>query len=179
MKKDALDPYVQLAHEGGAEWAGVMAASGVVTAPWVRFKCRFGCDFYNEKRYCPPRTPTPQETADVVHCYKRAIIAVWDTLPGTRERRGKRRRMQKHLLEIERRLFLDGHYKALAFGAGPCQLCSDCDVNQPCKHPGDPRPSMEACGMDVYATLANAGYKLRVVTDPKQHNKMCGLVLVD
>ena len=28
--------------------------------------------------------------------------------------------------EGARRLFLDGYYKALAFGSGPCKLCPSC-----------------------------------------------------
>jgi predicted metal-binding protein len=151
----------------------------VVCAAWVRFKCRYGCDYYDQKRCCPPRTPTPEETAAVVRCYRRAILAVWEAPPGLRERRLARRRMQQSMRELERTVFLDGFYKALAFVAGPCTLCARCDLDEPCKHPGDPRPSMESCGMDVYATLANAGYRLRVVTDPAQHHHMCGLVLVE
>ncbi len=59
----ALDEYVAAAREAGAVWARAVPASYVVTAAWVRFKCQFGCSGYDNGRYCPPRTPTPAETA--------------------------------------------------------------------------------------------------------------------
>jgi hypothetical protein len=62
---------------------------------------------------------------------------------------------------------------------GPCNLCKTCDLTQPCKHEDVARPSMEACGIDVYATLAKSGYRLKVVKTPEEACHFCALVLVD
>jgi hypothetical protein len=37
---------------------------------------------------------------------------------------------------------------------------------------------MEACGIDVYATLANVGYKLQVVESVNQPCRFCGMILM-
>jgi predicted metal-binding protein len=175
----SLETYLTLARERGALFAQPMPASSVITAAWVRFKCQFGCDNYGAGLLCPPRTPTPAETQAVLDCYSRAIAFAWEAPPELKARRAARKRMHKAMFELERRAFLDGYYKALAFVAGPCYLCTDCDITQPCKYPGEPRPAMEACGMDVFATMANAGFKLEVRTCEDQGHYQCGLLLLD
>jgi predicted metal-binding protein len=174
-----MERYVAAARELDAAWARAGPAHYVVTAPWVRFKCRFGCGCYDARRLCPPRTPTPAETAAVVKCYDRALLAAWESPPGEKPRRAARGRMHKAILELERRIFLDGHPKALGFAAGPCNLCEECDVAAPCRRPGEPRPAMEACGIDVFTTMANAGFKLEVRRCEEEGHYQCGLVLVD
>ena len=69
--------------------------------------------------------------------------------------------------------------KAFAMACGPCNLCKSCDVTEPCRFEDLARPSMEACGIDVYASLANVGYKLQVVKSPDEACHFCGLLLVD
>ncbi len=161
----------------GAAWAEVVPASYVVTAPWVRYKCQFGCDNYGLGRLCPPATPTPEETAAVVAGYRDALLVVCDVAPGE-DRRARRRGFHRDLLVLERELFLAGYYKALAFVSGPCNLCDECDVSEPCQRPGEPRAAMEACGIDVFATLARAGYRLEVARSEDGPHKICGLVLI-
>ncbi|MGV8119458.1 MAG: DUF2284 domain-containing protein [Candidatus Xenobiia bacterium LiM19] len=41
------------------------------------------------------------------------------------------------------------------------------------------RPSMEACGIDVYATVRKHGFSIEVVKDRSQPKHYYGLVLVD
>ena len=175
----SLDTYLALALENGAIFAQPLAASSVITAAWVRFKCQFGCSNWDEGRMCPPRTPTPAQTQAMLDCYSRAIAFAWESPAELKARRAARKRMHKAMFELERRAFLDGYYKAFAFVSGPCNLCAECDMEKPCKHPGDPRPAMEACGMDVFATMANAGLGLEVRTCEEQGHYQCGLLLVD
>jgi predicted metal-binding protein len=80
---------------------------------------------------------------------------------------------------LEREMFLDGCYKAFAMSCGPCNLCRSCDVTGPCKFEEIARPSMEACGIDVFATLANVSYKLKVVRSADETCHFCGMILVD
>jgi len=174
-----MDKYLLDAQRHGAFWTKVVPAESVVTAAWVRLKCKFGCAYYNASLLCPPRTPTPEETAAVIKCYQWAMLAAWDTPPERDERRALRKKMHLAMLAMERGIFLDGYYKALAFVAGLCNLCPECDVNAECQKPGVPRPSMEACGIDVFTTMANAGYKLEVRTRSDQHYTMCGLILIE
>ena len=173
-----MEEYCRRVLERGASWARPIPASYVVTAPWVLYKCRFGCGGYGARHLCPPATPTPAETEAVVRCYDRAILVTYEAV-GSSKQRALRKKMHRDMLALEREIFLDGFHKALAFVAGPCNLCKTCDVSKPCKLPGEPRPAMEACGIDVFATFANAGVKLDVVRDESDPYKLCGMILVE
>ena len=69
-----LDKYCQTAIDRGASHALVTHPSRIVTAPWVRLKCQFGCSFYSKTYCCPPHTPTPKETRQLLDSYNRAIL---------------------------------------------------------------------------------------------------------
>jgi predicted metal-binding protein len=176
--KRTLEEYCRAALARGASWARAVPASYVVTAPWVGYKCRFGCGSYGARHLCPPATPTPAETAAVIRCYARAILVTYESGPRGAER-ALRKKMHEDLLALEREIFLDGCHKAMAFAAGPCNLCAKCDISKPCLRPGEPRPSMESCGIDVFSTFARAGVELEVVADVGMPYKLCGLVLVE
>jgi predicted metal-binding protein len=91
--------------------------------------------------------------------------------------RGPLDKFRKHALERE--LFLAGYYKAFAFGSCPCRACRSCDVMQPCKKPAVARPSMEAVGIDVFATVRANKFRIEVVTSDECQADYCGLVLVE
>ena len=76
-------------------------------------------------------------------------------------------------------MFLAGCYKALGLGSGPCRLCDACAFDEGCRHPYRARPSMEACGIDVYATVRKQGFTIDVVRDQTDPQHYFGLVLVD
>jgi predicted metal-binding protein len=173
-----LREYCRRALERGAAWARAVPASYVVTAPWVRYKCQFGCGSYGARHLCPPETPAPAETEAVVRSYRRAVLVAYEAV-GSSKQRALRKKMHRDMLALEREIFLDGFYKALAFVGGPCNLCRTCDVSKPCRLPGEPRPAMEACGIDVFATFAHAGVELKVVRDEDEPYKLCGMILVD
>lgn len=168
-----LAHFVQLALDMGAESAGLIDASTIVCGAWVRLKCQFGCPGYNKRLMCPPFTPTPKETAEVVACYGRAILLhahdnaiINDIIP-----------------ELERRIFLAGYYKALGFGSGPCRICenkgSECNTSKRCRYPIIARPSMEACGINVFETARSNGFHIEVVRSHAQIDDYFGVVLVD
>jgi predicted metal-binding protein len=165
----SLAPFLEFALSKGALAARVIDASTVKCAAWVRLKCQFGCGGYNKRLTCPPFTPGPEETARVVACYRRAILvhstdndAVNSIIP-----------------HLERRIFLAGYYKALGFGSGPCHLCARCNTRGRCVYPYLARPSMEACGIDVYATARGNGFSIEVVRSRRQRGDYFGLVLVE
>jgi predicted metal-binding protein len=80
-------------------------------------------------------------------------------------------------LEIE--IFLDGYYKAWSMGSGPCRLCKECDVTDSCKHGYEARPSMEACGIDVFKTARDHGFPVEVVRTHEEERNVFGLILVE
>ena len=86
--------------------------------------------------------------------------------------------MTKAIAEIEREIFLMGYYKVIGFGAGPCKLCKQCSLDG-CEFPEFARPSMEACGIDVYATARRNGYGLNVLNSEDEQSNCYGLLLIE
>ena len=153
----------------GAAGAKVINPKTIVTAPWVRLKCQFGCGGWGGCLACPPRTPTPAETRKVLDCYRRAILV---------HSRKQWQGVKALVVWLEKRIFLDGYYKAFALGSGPCHLCEKCNLKF-CRHPELARPSLEGCGVDVYATARRNGFPIEVVRTRADHPNYYGVVLVD
>ena len=88
--------------------------------------------------------------------------------------------MSEMAVTIEREIFLDGYYKAFAMGAGPCQLCGQCNIaNNECINAEKARPAMEACGIDVFQTARNNGYQIEVVKNQSCKQNYFALVLIE
>ena len=154
--------------EVGAREARMIAPKTVVTAPWVRWKCRFGCGGFDSSLVCPPYAPTPEETRKVLNSYKRAILF-----------EGERNETKPVALKMEREIFLAGYHKAFGLGAGPCRLCNVCAFQKGCRHPEDARPAMEACGIDVFATVRRHGFSIEVVKTYEDPQHYFGLILIE
>lgn len=87
--------------------------------------------------------------------------------------------MRRLLVDMERRLFLDGYYKAFGLSGGPCNFCKTCNITRPCKFPDLARPAMEACGIDVFRTIRNAGLKIDVVKTYRSPCTFASLLLIE
>lgn len=169
--------YIKEIQKTGANAVKLIEAKKVVVENWVRLKCQFGCDAYGTRLTCPPFSPTPEYTRQMIKEYKTGIFFIYkyDAIKERKERRS----IRKTLAKLEREMFLDGYYKAFAMGAGPCNLCPSCDVKNSCLHTEQARPSLEACGIDVYKTAYNAGVKLKVVKSYKDVPTYCCLILIE
>jgi predicted metal-binding protein len=160
--------FVRRACDLGADEAKIIPARTVLTAPWVRMKCHFGCELYGLGYCCPPQTPTPQEMREVIACYEHVLLFHCTKL-------GSPSRIAS---ELEREIFLEGYHKAIGLGSGPCRICRKCSPRG-CKHPDKARPSMEACGIDVFATARTNGFPIEVLKDESCQGNYYGLVLID
>lgn len=162
----------------GAQVVKSIHPGKVVVANWVRLKCQYGCDAYNTRYTCPPYSPTPGYIRQMLHEYKSGLFFTYQYSP-TKERK-ERQYIRKTLAKLEREMFLDGYYKAFAMGAGPCNLCvNKCDFSKNCPQTEIARPSMEACGIDVYQTAANCGVDLKVVKNLTEMPTYCCLILIE
>jgi predicted metal-binding protein len=164
-----FDRLIRRASELGAVEARPIDPRSVVTAPWVRFKCQFGCPHYNTRLCCPPYTPTAEQFQKVLDDYTAALLF---------HSQGMEISPAEIAFELEQEVFFQGYYKALGLGAGPCRLCKKCSLEQ-CTHPLQARPAMEACGIDVYATVRANGYPIRVVRDRTEIPNRYGLILIE
>ncbi len=175
METDRFEKYQELALAAGAAEAKLIPARDIVIAEWVGLKCRYGCPGYDKRHTCPPRTPTPSEFARVLADYRHALLYVHEGKLVTKQRID----LHQSLADLERTAFLDGFYKAFGLGAGPCRMCEICDLTSRCKHPYVARPSMESCGIDVYATCRKAGIRLEVVTREDGDPRFVHLLLLE
>src|SRR5512135_3687706 len=46
----------------------------IVTAEWVRMKCRYGCVEYGHNAACPPNAPSVEECARFIGEYRRIVV---------------------------------------------------------------------------------------------------------
>ncbi len=163
-----MENLLAFAKELGAESAKIIDPATVVTAPWPAFKCQFGCQKYGTGPNCPPRTPKYTETREVLKCYSRALLFHCHQVEQPTDIAKK----------LEREAFLSGYYKAFGFGCGPCGRCKKCNLEK-CNFPNETAPAMEACGIDVFATVRANGYFIQPLRERDEEENYFGLVLLD
>jgi len=142
--------------------------TSIVIGYWTRYKCQYGCSGYGKSLCCPPHSPTPGETKKIISEYNLGLLIHF----------GGDIRVTKTIVEIEREIFLKNYYKVISFGAGPCKLCKECTLSD-CTVPKLARASMEACGIDVYATARNNGFPINVLRTKKEEENCYGLLLIE
>ena len=165
---DKIDRLVKMATDAGVTDAKVIGPDTVFTAAWVRLKCQYGCGGYGGCLTCPPHSPTPETTRRMLDEYETMLLL------HIKDWRG----LRKILPKLERAAFLDGFYKAFAIASGPCNLCKECNL-EACVHPHEARPSMEACGIDVYQTARTNGFPIEVCRDRDSEENYYGLLVVE
>jgi len=160
---------VNLALSMGALEAKLMDVKDIVVRDWVRLKCQYGCGAYGKILTCPPYSPTPEQTRNILSGYTTAILL---RLPD------ESRTNHVLIAKLERSLFLEGYYSAFGLPAGPCEYCEKCNLKH-CVKPKLARPTMEACGIDVYATVRKNGFDIDVRKTTEEKPTYFGLVLVE
>ena len=160
-------PLAEFALRQGAAAAVPIAPVLIAVSEQVRYKCQYGCRYFQRNKMCPPNTPPVAEFRDVVRRYQKALLV-----------RAEPEKLHELILQVEREAFLLGHPLALGLLEGPCSLCEKCPgPNAPCLQPEKARPSMEAMAIDVFRTCANAGLELQILTDRAERYLATGLIL--
>ena len=150
-----------------AERSVFIDPASIKLGPWTRYKCQYGCNAYGKNLCCPPHSPTAEETEKILADYRSGLLVMFGST-----------QISPTIAQLERALFLKNYYKVISFGAGPCKLCKECSLSN-CTNPRLARPSMEACGIDVYATLRNNGINLEVLRSRQDAQKRIGLLLIE
>jgi len=171
MYRKNIEELKNRAVELGARESKIIEVKTVETAAWVRYKCQFGCSGFAESLTCPPYSPTPDETRKILNSFKKAILIHCQS--------GSHVDISKAVIKIEKEAFLAGYYKALGMGAGPCRLCAECNLKGDCRHREKARPSMEACGIDVYSTARSNGFSIDTLDSAKCKADYFGIVLIE
>lgn len=177
-----LKEYGQRVCLGKPAEAKEVEPASVVTAPWVKLKCQYGCERYGKGYCCPPDTPTPAQTREILDHYRRAILFHYEAAKTEGQNRIKALwGFFEGLIDLEGDLFKDGFYKAFVMLSGPCGRCSPCAKTEggTCRSRSRARPSMEACGIDVYQTAWNNGYSINPLRHKGETQNIYCLMLVD
>ena len=142
--------YFDMLKKAGAVKAAQIDASTIVTAPWTIYKCRYGCDFYGKSYCCPPHVPTWKETQEIIDCYHYGILFNLN----------------------------EDSFTGVTPLAGPCCICEKCAL-ETCRFPKKTVPSMEGCGIDVFKTARNNGFKIEPLKEREEEHNYFGLILLE
>ena len=166
-----IDPIIALLKAEGASTVLSIPVSRVIVDERVRLKCQVPlCDSFHKNLMCPPFAMPVEEFRRVLGCYEEAILLQTEGLidilndgkPG-RDVFAPAGRLHDLVNLGEREAFRAGFHFAAGLIGGCCRLCEVCvaiDNSRICRFPFRARPSMEAMGIDVVATLENAGLSL-------------------
>jgi len=192
-KLDKLeDELKKMAFKDGADVIMPIDPKEIVVGNWVRLKCQYGCPSYAKKLSCPPYSPSPEDTRQILKEYSRAYLLGYTgsifKKYGTEEF-GKifpqaLKDIRKSIFELEKHAFLSGYYKSFTYGfCGPCTMCEQCVAEEgvlTCENAKESRPSMEAAGIDVFKTVRNIGLELEVQNEIDPDNlRMFTLLLLE
>lgn len=163
-----MEKYYDMLKSGGADLAVNIATKTIVTAAWTIYKCQFGCNRYGNSHCCPPKSPGYKQTQEMINCYEKAILFRCHDMS-----------IVTHMaVEVAKALFLDGYYKVIAFGSGPCKVCNKCNPTS-CNFPEKTVPAMEACGIDVFATVRANSLEIHTLGSKEEIQNHFGLLLVE
>lgn len=139
----------------------------IIVSQWVRMKCMYGCNEYGRTACCPPNVPSLPECERFFDEYEAAVVFRFEKNVEKPENRFPwTKRVNASLLALERDVFLSGFYKTFLLYMDTCILCRECIPSRyGCKHPKRSRPAPEALGVDVFATVRQVGYPIRVLPD--------------
>ena len=163
-----MEKYLEMLRNGGADLAILIEPKTIVTAAWTIYKCQFGCKIYGKSHCCPPKVPTWKQTQEMIDCYSQAILFRYHEMSL----------VTPLAVQAARELFLDDYYKVICFGSGPCKKCKNCNPDS-CNFPGATVPAMEACGIDVFATVRANGIEIHTLKERGEIQNHFGLILTD
>lgn len=148
---------------------------------WVRMKCEFGCPSFGQKGTCPPNVPSVDECREFFEEYNTAVaFRIVQKMENSADRGEWSRKTNKTLLQVEREIFISGHHKAFLLFMDECRLCGTCaGSREECYKPAEARPSAEALGVDVFSTVRNIGYPIKVLTEKTEEVNRYAFILVE
>jgi predicted metal-binding protein len=178
-----LERIIAYLKDNGATEAQLISVDNVVVDERVRLKCQIPlCDSYNRNLMCPPNVPDVDEFRQALSLYSRAILiqicASMDDVAGDVFVPANKLHELVNLGEKE--AFESGYRFATGLIGGCCRLCDECiavDQGTKCRFPFKARPSMEAMGIDVIATVEKLG--LPVSFPIGDSVTWTGLILID
>ena len=188
--KENVALLLKTAKDAGAAESLYIDAEDIIIDDRVRLKCFVPlCKHYGDL-VCPPNVPTPDEFRKYLKLYRFALLVSTEYINPpkptslaesdevSKEIRKKSIDLSDILLKMEAISLQKGYRFAAGFTGGSCRYCDACvKTGGECKTPYRARPSMEAVGIDVVATLQNVDMALEFPVSDRV--KWWGLLLVD
>ncbi|MFW9996431.1 MAG: DUF2284 domain-containing protein [Candidatus Odinarchaeota archaeon] len=152
----------------------------IVVSSWVRMKCMYGCLGYG-KAACPPHTLSVSECEKFFSEYKEAVIFRFEKkLEKPDDRFEWSEETNRKLLDLEKEVFLSGKVKTFLLFMDSCELCKECsNERSTCKHPKLSRPTPEGMGVDVFSTVKQVGYPIKVLKDFTEKMNRYAFLMID
>ena len=158
-----MDKITSNLKKNGATAVKLIRVADVVVDERVRLKCQVPlCDSYNKNLTCPPNVPSVDEFRKALSLYSKAILvqvsASMEDVSG--DVFAPANKLHKLVNLGEKEAFESGFCFAAGLIGGCCRLCDECVAvtdGKDCRFPFKARPSMEAMGIDVIATVKKAG----------------------
>lgn len=72
--EEQVKTLINRAIELGAEKAKLIDTATIAVGEWIRWKCRYGCRFYDKDAFHAPCAPTADETRKVLQDYNKALL---------------------------------------------------------------------------------------------------------
>ena len=156
----------------------------IQVAEWVHLKCRYGCNRYNTNWCCPPATPGPDKVRAILGEYSLALLLIGitsceDFYRENNHKRAMQVRCWKGTVSLERKLFLEGYYKAFSLVGECCGLCKTCAYPDDCRFPREKRPSVESFSIDVIGTLKKLGKTSKIATHTAENFNYYAIILLE
>jgi predicted metal-binding protein len=152
----------------------------IVVSQWVRMKCMFGCEEYGGAS-CPPNVPSVDLCQRFFAEYKNAVIFHFEKiLEDPTDHKEWAKPINSKLLEAERAVFLAGYHKAFVTFMSTCNFCKECAKTKfQCENPHLGRPTPEALAVDVFATVKQYGFPIKVLKDYSERLNRYAFLLVE
>ncbi|MHB1418766.1 MAG: DUF2284 domain-containing protein [Bacillota bacterium] len=166
-----LEQVENLARAEGASEAKLIAAREIIVDERVRLKCMVPrCPDYGRNLMCPPALPLVEDFRRILLLYQWALMiqikgstSAEGAAPSKEIAYSYAGQLHRLVNSLERKLMGMGFPMAAGLIGGTCRLCEEC-VGQgsgvQCRHPLQARPSIEAMGINVVATVEAAGLKI-------------------
>lgn len=178
--EEALVNIKRAALDLGAAEAKIILTRDIVVERRVLLKCRYWCDEYGRNWSCPPYVPSVDEFRKLLREYRHALIISFQSPPKPEAWSEEKKKAHLALLKLEKIAFESGFLFALLLRPGSCNICPQCDVTKPCRHPELLRFSPEAVGVNLIETLRRAGISLKFpVTGLEEKINIIAILLID
>jgi len=152
----------------------------IVVSQWVRMKCMFGCREYGRNACCPPNTPPVDECRGFFREYSEVVVFHFQKkFEKPEERHEWTKGINERLLNLEREVFLADNPKTFLLFMDSCSLCEECaEERVRCNNKKSARTTPEAMAVDVFSTVKQLGYPIKVLRDYSEAMNRYAFLLV-